>query len=291
MIKQAMEDERRQSMANEQGLLKKLQNVENEKKSLLSKAEQNEQKAREYEDILEKLTVEVDRDRRESMAYQKGATDKIRLLEKKNTDMAGEIDQRKAKNAEDERALRQLYDSIKDKEKKYNEYVQELTRKSNLHEDEIRLIKDELDKERRKSLADEATIKRLERVIEDQTKNTRDQVAMLQAEIEKERRKSMADEAAIRKMEQVLNEKVYFLNESDKKHKLANDEIEFLKQEIDKERRKSMQDEATIRKLEQILQEKERYLADVDKKGKKYDQEIIELKQEIDNERRKSMAD
>ncbi len=33
----------------------------------------------------------------------------------------------------------------------------------------------------------------------------------------------MADEAAIRKMEQILNEKVYFLNETDKKHKLAED--------------------------------------------------------------------
>lgn len=61
-------------------------------------------------------------------------------------------------------------------------------------------------------MADEAQIKKLERVIDDQTKNTKEQVAMLQAEIEKERRKSMADEAAIRKMEQILNEKVYFLN-------------------------------------------------------------------------------
>jgi|JI61114DRNA_FD_contig_21_7651603_length_638_multi_5_in_0_out_0_1 hypothetical protein len=80
------------------------------------------------------------------MAYQKSATDKIRLLEKKNVEMVSEIDQRKAKNAEDERALRQLYESIKEKERKYNEYIQELGRKSNLHEDEIRLIKEELDK-------------------------------------------------------------------------------------------------------------------------------------------------
>lgn len=124
MIKEAMENERRQSMANEQGLLKKLQAVENERKALISRAEQNDQKARDYEDVLEKLTTQVEKDRRDSMAYQKSATDKIRLLEKKNTDMAGEVDQRKAKNAEDERALRQLYESIKEKEKKYNEYIQ-----------------------------------------------------------------------------------------------------------------------------------------------------------------------
>lgn len=57
--------------------------------------------------------------------------------------------------------MRQLYESIKEKERQYKDYVQDLTRKSNLHEDEIRILKDELDKERRKSLADEATIKRL----------------------------------------------------------------------------------------------------------------------------------
>lgn len=60
-------------------------------------------------------------------------------------------------------------------------------------------------------------------MIEDQTKNTKDQVAMLQSELENERRKSMADEAKIRKLEQILNEKVYFLNENEKKNKLADD--------------------------------------------------------------------
>lgn len=40
----------------------------------------------------------------------------------------------------------------------------------------------------------------------------------------------MADEAAIRKMEQILNEKVYFLNESEKKHGLAQREMDFLKE-------------------------------------------------------------
>lgn len=46
---------------------------------------------------------------------------------------------------------------------------------------------------------------------------------MLQSELENERRKSMADEAKIRKLEQILNEKVYFLNENEKKNKLADD--------------------------------------------------------------------
>jgi hypothetical protein len=120
MIKDAMDNERRQSMANEQNLFKKLQAVENEKKALLSRADQNDEKARQYEDILEKLTTEVEKDRRESMVYQKNATDKIRTLEKKNIDLSSEVDNSKAKHVEDERVLRQLYDSIKEKERKYN---------------------------------------------------------------------------------------------------------------------------------------------------------------------------
>lgn len=74
-------------MVNEENLLRKLKQVEEEKKGLLGKASQNEEKARQYEDILEKLTQEVERDRRESMALQKGATDKIKNLERQNTDL------------------------------------------------------------------------------------------------------------------------------------------------------------------------------------------------------------
>lgn len=75
-----MEKERRQSVVNEENLLRKLKQVEDEKKGLLGKASQNEQKAREYEEILDKLSNEVEVQRRESMAYQKGATDKIKIL-------------------------------------------------------------------------------------------------------------------------------------------------------------------------------------------------------------------
>lgn len=61
-------------MANEQGLLMKLKQIENQKRGLIDKARDNEGKAKEYEDILEKLTTEVQRDRRESMLQQKNAT-------------------------------------------------------------------------------------------------------------------------------------------------------------------------------------------------------------------------
>ncbi len=43
---------------------------------------------------------------------------------------------------------------IRDKEKKLNSIIEELTRKSNLNEDELLFLKNEIDKERRKSMAD-----------------------------------------------------------------------------------------------------------------------------------------
>jgi hypothetical protein len=67
------------------------------------------------------------------MAMQKGATDKIKALERQNAELGNVVGVSKEKQAEDERRLRELYESIKEKEGKYKEYIQEITRKSNLH--------------------------------------------------------------------------------------------------------------------------------------------------------------
>jgi hypothetical protein len=44
---------------------------------------------------------------------------------------------------------------IAQKEKKLKDVINDLTRKSNLNENELLLLKDEIEKERRKSMADE----------------------------------------------------------------------------------------------------------------------------------------
>lgn len=54
------------------------------------------------------------------MAMQKGASDKIKVLEKQNTDLNSAIGAAKNRQSEDERKLRELYESIKEKERKYN---------------------------------------------------------------------------------------------------------------------------------------------------------------------------
>ena len=55
---------------------------------------------------------------------------------------------------------------IRDKEKKLQNVIEELTRKSNLNEEELLFLKNEIDKERRKSLADEQKLGKLQQILD-----------------------------------------------------------------------------------------------------------------------------
>lgn len=46
-------------------------------------------------------------------------------------------------------------------------FVNELNRRQSEGDEEVRILKEELDKERKKSMADEATIRKLENIIKD----------------------------------------------------------------------------------------------------------------------------
>lgn len=79
-------------------------------------------------------------------------------------------------------------------------------------------------------------------------------------EIDKERKKSMVDEATIRKLEKDLQKKQEEANRKQdefykaaEKMKLTENEIEFLKDELENERRKSTADQNRIKQFEQIL--------------------------------------
>lgn len=54
-----------------------------------------------------------------------------------------------------------------EKEKKLSALIEELTRKSALNEDELLMLKEEVDQERRKSMADQQKIKKIESVLQD----------------------------------------------------------------------------------------------------------------------------
>lgn len=54
-----------------------------------------------------------------------------------------------------------------EKEKKLSALIEELTRKSALNEDELLMLKEEVDQERRKSMADQQKIKKIESILQD----------------------------------------------------------------------------------------------------------------------------
>lgn len=68
---------------------------------------------------------------------------------------------------------------IAEKERKLTGIIEELTRKSNLNEDELLFLKQEIDKERRKSLADEQKIQKMEQILESSSKQTEEKIRML----------------------------------------------------------------------------------------------------------------
>lgn len=61
---------------------------------------------------------------------------------------------------------------ISEKERKLTGIIEELTRKSNLNEDELLFLKQEIDKERRKSLADDQKIQKLEQILDESSRKT-----------------------------------------------------------------------------------------------------------------------
>lgn len=117
----------------------------------------------------------------------------------------------------DEGKIRELQSILDKKIKDANDQarkIQEYNQKSHRDDQEIKFLRDEIDKERRKSSADEGTIKKLEYILaeklriiqEGAQRNTalESEIVDLRNEIEKERNKSLADEATIRKLETIL---------------------------------------------------------------------------------------
>lgn len=60
-------------------------------------------------------------------------------------------------------------------------------------------------------------MKKLEQILGENAKKTEDKIRLLSEELEAERRKSMVDEQKAMNLERALNEKVYFLNELTRK--------------------------------------------------------------------------
>ena len=61
--------------------------------------------------------------------------------------------------------MKELEDGIREKERKLQEYINELTKKSHLDQGEIRMLGEELENERRRTMADQGKIRNLESAI------------------------------------------------------------------------------------------------------------------------------
>lgn len=59
-------------------------------------------------------------------------------------------------------------------------------------------LKNEIDKERRKSMADEQKLNKLQQVLGENTEKTEAKIKAIEQELENERRKSMADERKVK---------------------------------------------------------------------------------------------
>ena len=115
-------------------------------------------------------------------------------LSREREDLIRMLERKEQEKDQTEDYIRDMEFEIRDKEKKLQNVIEELTRKSNLNEEELLFLKNEIDKERRKSLADEQKLGKLQQILDENTNKTADRIKLIEQELENERRKSMADE-------------------------------------------------------------------------------------------------
>lgn len=169
-----------------------------------------------------------------------------------------------------------------------------MARKSDMNDQEVRFLKDQIEKERRKSTADENLVKKLEFLLAeklkiiDETKNKtnslENNLRNLASALEGERKKSLADEATLKKLQAELKKKTEQANRKQEqfygaaqKIKLTENQINFLREQLDKERRKSSVDQNRIQKFEGVLNEKQAKLADIEHEYLQRDSDIRDL--------------
>ncbi len=66
-------------------------------------------------------------------------------------------------------------------------------------------MKDQIEQERRKSMADQEKCRKLENVIEDQKRKAEERIEEYEELLKEERRKTMMDEKRIKELERALN--------------------------------------------------------------------------------------
>jgi peptidoglycan hydrolase CwlO-like protein len=145
-----------------------------------------------------------------------------------------------------------------------------MARKSDMNDQEVRFLREQIEKERRKSTADDNLVRKLEHLLAEKIKiidESKQKETSLETDLrdlanalDGERKKSLADEATIRKLETEYKKKTEEANRKQEQFykaaeaiKLTENEIGFLRGELDNERRKSSVDQNRLKKFEEML--------------------------------------
>jgi hypothetical protein len=197
------------------------------------------------------LHAEIEGERRKSMALENDATNKIKTLLDKNNDLVEKLNSNKEKHERNTALIRQFEDRAKEFEGRYNE----MARKSDMYEGEIIKMRDEAEKDRRRSLALDEDQKARIRVLEE--KNSK----ILQ-KLEEDRDKFSRTAEDLKETEQKYRLIEKLLDDERRASMLNIEEIKRLGMEFETERRKSLASEQDHKKkLEQLLLERSRIAA------------------------------
>jgi hypothetical protein len=100
-------------------------------------------------------------------------------LSREREELIRMLERREQEKDQTEEYIHNMEYEIRDKEKKLQNVIEELTRKSNLNEEELLFLKGEIDKERRKSMADEQKMNKLQQILEENTSKTADRIRLI----------------------------------------------------------------------------------------------------------------
>lgn len=100
-------------------------------------------------------------------------------LSRQREDLIRMLERKEEEKDQTEDYIRNMEFEIRDKEKKLQNVIEELTRKSNLNQEQLLFLKNQIDKERRKSLADEQKLTKLQQILDENTNKTADRIRII----------------------------------------------------------------------------------------------------------------
>lgn len=119
--------------------------MEEEKRRLEEKIRGESERAKNYEAMLRRIGEEREDERRKTQMSEQQALRSIEKLNKEREEIRKLLESNEAEKEENEEYIRQMQYQMEQKEQKLSALIDELTRKSTLNEDELLMLKDEVE--------------------------------------------------------------------------------------------------------------------------------------------------